>query len=63
MAPIIPPGERQPDKPVPRVPKSPSRAAQIQAQNRRREHLARHPSYFENLEHELAGNAVQFDCP
>ncbi|KAG5664253.1 hypothetical protein KAF25_007987 [Fusarium avenaceum] len=54
MAPIIPPGERQPDKPVPRVPKSPSRAAQIQAQNRRREYLARHPSYFENLEHELA---------
>ncbi|KAM0232865.1 hypothetical protein ACHAP5_010599 [Fusarium lateritium] len=54
MAPIIPPGERQPDKPVPRVPKSPSRTAQIQAQNRRREYLARHPSYFENLEHELA---------
>ncbi|KAF5657532.1 hypothetical protein FHETE_10392 [Fusarium heterosporum] len=54
MAPIIPSGEHPPDKPIPRVPKSPSQAAQIQAQNRRREHLVRHPSYFENLEHELA---------
>ncbi|KAF5001247.1 hypothetical protein FGRMN_1147 [Fusarium graminum] len=54
MAPIIPPGEQPPNKPIPRVPKSPSRAAQIQAQNRRREYLVRHPSYFENLEHELA---------
>ncbi|KAJ4017980.1 hypothetical protein NW752_001890 [Fusarium irregulare] len=56
MAPIIPilQGEQSPDKPVPREPKSPARTAQIQAQNRRREYLARHPSYFENLEHELA---------
>ncbi|KAM0355627.1 hypothetical protein ACHAPU_000011 [Fusarium lateritium] len=54
MAPIIPPGEQSPEKPTPRVPKSPSRAALIQAQNRRREYLVRHPSYFENLEHELA---------
>ncbi|VTT56986.1 unnamed protein product [Fusarium fujikuroi] len=55
MAPIKPTtlGE-QPEKPVPRVPKSPSRTAQIQAQNRRREYLSRHPSYFDNLEHELA---------
>ncbi|KAG5749607.1 hypothetical protein H9Q72_004295 [Fusarium xylarioides] len=58
MAPIKPLGGQplgeQPDKPVPRVPKSPSRTAQIQAQNRRREYLSRHPSYFDSLEHELA---------
>ncbi|GKU05104.1 coiled-coil protein [Fusarium langsethiae] len=56
MAPIIPifQGEHPPDKPIPRGPKSPAQTAQIQAQNRRREYLARHPSYFENLEHELA---------
>ncbi|KAM0307298.1 hypothetical protein ACHAPM_000010 [Fusarium culmorum] len=56
MAPIIPilQAERPPDKPIPRGPKSPARTAQIQSQNRRREYLARHPSYFENLEHELA---------
>ena len=65
MAPIIPilQSEQPSDKPVPREPKSPARTAQIQAQNRRREYLARHPSYFENLEHELAGKAVQFDHP
>ncbi|KAF5023654.1 hypothetical protein F66182_4274 [Fusarium sp. NRRL 66182] len=54
MAPILPLGEQRPNKPVPRGPKSPARYAQIQAQNRRREYLVRHPSYFENLEHELA---------
>ncbi|KAJ4259574.1 hypothetical protein NW762_007503 [Fusarium torreyae] len=54
MAPILPPGEQPPDKPIRRGAKSPARAAQIQAQNRRREYLVRHPSYFENLEHELA---------
>ncbi|KAF5011788.1 hypothetical protein FDECE_2122 [Fusarium decemcellulare] len=54
MAPILPLQQNAPDRPVPRRPKSPGRAAQIQAQNRRREYLARHPSYFENLEHELA---------
>ncbi|KAF4448925.1 coiled-coil protein [Fusarium austroafricanum] len=54
MAPIIPSGEQLSDKPVPRRPKSPSRTAQIQVQNRRREYLTRHPSYFDNLEHELA---------
>ncbi|KND87942.1 hypothetical protein TOPH_07354 [Tolypocladium ophioglossoides CBS 100239] len=42
------------EKPVPRQPKSPTKAAQIQAQNRRREWLERNPSYFESLEHELA---------
>jgi hypothetical protein len=65
MAPIIPrfQGEHPPDKPIPRGPKSPAQTAQIQAQNRRREYLARHPSYFENLEHELAGKAVQLDYP
>ncbi|KAG8671852.1 hypothetical protein FPOAC2_05213 [Fusarium poae] len=60
MAPIISisQGERSSDKPVPRGPKSPARAAQIQAQNRRREYLARHPSYFQNLEHELADSVL-----
>ncbi|KAM5368315.1 hypothetical protein ACJZ2D_009583 [Fusarium nematophilum] len=54
MAPILPPTGETPDKPVPRQPKSPGRVAQIQAQNRRREYLSRHLSYFESLEHELA---------
>lgn len=43
------------DKPVPRGPKSPTRVAQVRVQNRRREHLQRHPSYFDSLDHELAG--------
>jgi hypothetical protein len=43
------------EKPVPREPTSPARRAQIQAQNRRREYLERHPSYFGSLDHELAG--------
>ncbi|KAI5463978.1 coiled-coil domain-containing protein-domain-containing protein [Mariannaea sp. PMI_226] len=41
------------DRPVPREPKPQNRAAQIQAQNRRREYLVRNPSYFDNLENEL----------
>lgn len=43
------------DKPVPRDPKSSARAAQVRMQNRRREYLQRHPSYFDSLDHELAG--------
>lgn len=39
---------------MPREPKSPTRTVQIQAQNRRREYLARNPSYFDGLEKELA---------
>ncbi|KAI0600747.1 coiled-coil domain-containing protein-domain-containing protein [Biscogniauxia sp. FL1348] len=41
-------------KPQPRPPKSPAHTAQIRVQNRRREYLERHPSYFDSLEHELA---------
>ncbi|KAI0017878.1 hypothetical protein F4780DRAFT_781874 [Xylariomycetidae sp. FL0641] len=41
-------------KPRPRPPKSPAHAAQIRVQNRRREYLERHPSYFLSAEHELA---------
>ena len=43
------------DKQVPRPAKSPAKTAQIQAQNRRREYLERNPSYFDSLDHELAG--------
>ncbi|KAF5139095.1 hypothetical protein E5D57_002884 [Metarhizium anisopliae] len=43
------------DKQVPRPAKSPAKTAQIQAQNRRREYLKRHPGYFDSLDHELAG--------
>ncbi|KAM0670946.1 hypothetical protein MY8738_007232 [Beauveria namnaoensis] len=42
------------DKPVPRLRKSASHLAQVQVQNRRRDYLHRHPSYFDNIEHELA---------
>ncbi|KAH7158262.1 coiled-coil domain-containing protein-domain-containing protein [Dactylonectria estremocensis] len=42
------------EQPVPWEPKSPSRAAQIRAQNRRREYLVRNTTYFDSLEHELA---------
>ncbi|KAM3429117.1 hypothetical protein MY4824_008427 [Beauveria thailandica] len=42
------------DKPVPRLRKSASHLAQVQVQNRRRDYLQRHPSYFDNIEHELA---------
>ncbi|KAF4976616.1 hypothetical protein FZEAL_6747 [Fusarium zealandicum] len=54
MAPILPLQVEVPDKPIPRGSKSPGRVARIQSQNRRREYLARHPAYFESLEHELA---------
>lgn len=42
------------ERPTPRHQTSPSRRAQIQARNRRREHLQRHPAYFDSLDHELA---------
>lgn len=48
------------DKPVPRDPKSPEQAAQIHARNRRREYLQRHPSYYESLDHELAGMSHRY---
>lgn len=60
------------DRPVPRQPKSPAKLAQLQAQNRRREYLRRHESYFNSLEHELAGefkktfqkkNEMKFSLP
>lgn len=47
-------------RPRPRPPRSSSQQAQIRVQNRRREYLARNPSYFESSEHELAG---EFPCP
>ena len=40
---------------TPRAPKTTQHQAQITVQNRRREYLARTPSYFSNVEHELAG--------
>ena len=49
------PGDVSYDKPVPRDPKSPAKVAQIRVHNRRREYLQRHPSYYESLDHELAG--------
>ncbi|KAK0753640.1 hypothetical protein B0T18DRAFT_310461, partial [Schizothecium vesticola] len=41
-------------RPRPRPPRSSSQQAQIRVQNRRREYLARNPSYFVSSEHELA---------
>ncbi|KAK1830238.1 coiled-coil domain-containing protein 97 [Podospora conica] len=41
-------------RPRPRPPRPPAQQAQIRIQNRRREYLARNPSYFESSEHELA---------
>ncbi|KAF7535199.1 hypothetical protein G7Z17_g13249 [Cylindrodendrum hubeiense] len=41
-------------RPIPREPVPPGRAAQILAQNRRREYLVRNTTYFDSLEHELA---------
>ncbi|OAA74937.1 hypothetical protein LEL_06925 [Akanthomyces lecanii RCEF 1005] len=43
-----------PEKPVPRQRKSDAHSAQVQIQNRRREHLQRHPEYLTSIEHELA---------
>ncbi|VUC35266.1 unnamed protein product [Clonostachys rosea] len=38
--------------------RSPSSAARIRAQNRRREYLQQHPSYYNNIEHELADPVI-----
>ncbi|KAK4092179.1 hypothetical protein Purlil1_3432 [Purpureocillium lilacinum] len=43
------------EAPVRRAPASPRTSERIRAQNRRREWLEQHPSYFESVEHELAG--------
>lgn len=51
------PGDVSYDKPVPRDPKSPAQVALIRVHNRRREYLQRHPSYYESLDHELAGKS------
>ncbi|KAF7558527.1 hypothetical protein G7046_g5631 [Stylonectria norvegica] len=42
------------ERPMPRRPCSPGRAARIRVQNRRREYLVRHTSYFDNQEHEFS---------
>ncbi|GJN81845.1 coiled-coil domain-containing protein [Purpureocillium lilacinum] len=42
------------EAPVRRAPASPRTSERIRAQNRRREWLEQHPSYFESVEHELA---------
>jgi hypothetical protein len=49
-------------KPTPRVPKSASKLAELQVQDRRREFLRRHPSYFNSTEHELAGKCGKNAC-
>ena len=49
------------DKPVPRDPRSPDDAARIRGQNRRREYLHRHPSYYKSLDHEMAGKHAHLD--
>ncbi|KAH6973383.1 coiled-coil domain-containing protein-domain-containing protein [Ilyonectria sp. MPI-CAGE-AT-0026] len=42
------------ERPIPREPNPPGRAARIQTQNRRHEYLARNITYFDSVEHELA---------
>ncbi|KAK3182166.1 hypothetical protein K4F52_006535 [Lecanicillium sp. MT-2017a] len=49
-----------PDRPVPRRPRTDEHQAQIVVQNRRREYLNRHPSYYNSIEHELA-NPVLYE--
>lgn len=46
------------EAPVRRAPASPRTSERIRAQNRRREWLEQHPSYFESVEHELAGTSA-----
>ncbi|CAI6086775.1 unnamed protein product [Clonostachys chloroleuca] len=38
--------------------RSPASVARIRAQNRRREYLQQHPSYYDNIEHELADPVI-----
>ncbi|KAK4177545.1 coiled-coil domain-containing protein-domain-containing protein [Triangularia setosa] len=69
MAPILPPSTNPPQtpqdemevekedvysRPRPRPQRSPSQLARLQIQNRRREYLARNPSYFHLPDHELS---------
>ncbi|RFU75519.1 hypothetical protein TARUN_6727 [Trichoderma arundinaceum] len=42
------------DKPVPRRPRTPAKLARLEVRNRRHEYLQKTPSYFDNLDHELA---------
>ncbi|KAL7789090.1 coiled-coil domain-containing domain-containing protein [Trichoderma ceciliae] len=42
------------DKPVPRRPRTSAKLARLGVRNRRHEYLQRNPSYFDNLDHELA---------
>lgn len=43
------------DKPLPRRPRTPAKLLRLGVRNRRHEYLVKTPSYFDNLEHELAG--------
>ncbi|KKA28517.1 hypothetical protein TD95_002891 [Thielaviopsis punctulata] len=42
------------DRPIPRAPRSASKARRIQSQNRRRQWLDDHPEYFDSRDHEFA---------
>ncbi|KAH0531469.1 hypothetical protein TsFJ059_000298 [Trichoderma semiorbis] len=42
------------DKPLPRRPRTPAKLLRLGVRNRRHEYLVKTPSYFDNLEHELA---------
>lgn len=43
------------DRPSPRRPRTPAKLLRLGVRNRRHEYLVKTPSYFDNLEHELAG--------
>ncbi|PNP52419.1 hypothetical protein THARTR1_07023 [Trichoderma harzianum] len=43
------------DRPLPRRPRTPAKLLRLGVRNRRHEYLVQTPSYFDNLEHELAG--------
>lgn len=65
--PVQPSGSTS-ERPVPRERKSDAHSAQLRVQNRRRDHLQRHPEYLTSIEHELAGTfsstseiSVKFD--
>ncbi|KAH6607099.1 hypothetical protein Trco_003412 [Trichoderma cornu-damae] len=42
------------DKPVPRRARNPAKLARLGVRNRRHDYLQKNPSYFDNLDHELA---------
>lgn len=48
------------ERPLPRPPRSPAHAHRIRSQNRRRQYLHRHPSYYSSLDHELT-NPVLYE--